>query len=463
MPDWDSMIADHVIMSHESHLPFAKKLRRNRKALWVTIRIQPHHSNLFRQMSASKKQKTTRKRPPTGRPLATTTISQPTVEDAAKQTIQCSFSPDGGLFAFLMLAVDKHRLRIYDTHTSQSVAEYIFESGEATSLKWANIDLSMSEDADNQPSTKKRRMKDINAAEGFVGNDFGRIVVLGTSDGAVLLFSPLHGRVIRKLSHPSSNAAVLSVAVHGTDIQTTIWASGADSAVRIWDIQSGNILSQWKNEERIPYTCLSPRPAALDTEEQQVLVAHHSIQLFSSSARYSKTSRPEQLASFIGHASQVKNLEWDTSQSPSERFYSSAEGDRFIYMWQIPREGSTEGKTLLSIPLESAVDTFMQLSGTGGLRFVTLSVSGKVSFFHISDDVSTLSTPASSDSRLGRKVPTIVPQSQISQTGEPTAKIVGISSIPGQQGYIRISRLIKGIRPVFDDVVRKAYSCIAKY
>ena len=413
-------------------------------------------------MSASKKQKTTRRRPSAGRPVATTTISQPTVEDAATQAIKCSFSPDGDLFAFLMLAVDKHRLRVYDTHTNQSVAEYIFESARATSLKWAKIALSMSEDADHQPSTKKRRMKDVNATEGSKGNDLARIVILGTSDGAILLFSPSHGRVTRKLSHSSSNAAILSVAV---GIQT-IWTCGADSAVRIWDIQSGNILSHWKNEERIPYTCVSLLPASLDTEEQQILVAHHSIQLFSSSARHSRTSKPEQLASFTGHASQVKNLEWDTSQSPSERFYSSAEGDRFVYMWQISREGSTEGKTLLSIPLESAVDTFMQLqlkSGIGGPTLVTLSVSGKVSLFRICDDISTLSTPASSDSRLGQKVPTLVPQSQISQIGESTAKIVGISPIPGQQGYIRVSRLIHGIRPVFDDVVSKTFPCTAKY
>jgi U3 small nucleolar RNA-associated protein 5 len=408
-------------------------------------------------MSAPKKQKAIRKNPPAGRPPATTTISQPTVGDTAKQSIRCSFSPDGDLFAFLMLAVDKHRLRVYDTHTNQSAAEYIFESARVTSLTWANIDLSVSEDTDYQPSTKKRRKKNANATEESASNNLSRIIILGSSDGAILLFSPSHGRVIRRLSHPSSSAAVLSVAVRGTGTKT-LWASGADSAVRIWDIQSGNILNHWKNEERVPYTCVSLLPVTLNTEDQQALLAHHSIQLFSSSSGGTGTSKPEQLALFTGHASQIKNLEWDTSESPPERFYSSAEGDRFVYMWQIPKDGSKEGKTLLSIPLESAVDTFMQLRpkpGAGGRTLVSLGVSGTVSFFHIPDDISTLAS-------LGQKVPTMVPRSQISKTGESMARIVGISPISGQQGYIRVSRLINGIRPVFDDVVCKVYSCEAE-
>lgn len=60
--------------------------------------------------STPSKSKTPRNKPPKGRPVTTSAISQPTVEDASSTHPLSSFSPKGELFAFLSPAVDKHRL-----------------------------------------------------------------------------------------------------------------------------------------------------------------------------------------------------------------------------------------------------------------------------------------------------------------------------------------------------------------
>ena len=94
-----------------------------------------------------------RNKPPKSRPAATSALSQPAVEDASSTYSLSSFSHDGELFAFLSLAVDKHRLRVYDTTTGQPVAEHVFDS-RVSSLCWARFDASQGEDG---PRRKRKR------------------------------------------------------------------------------------------------------------------------------------------------------------------------------------------------------------------------------------------------------------------------------------------------------------------
>src|SRR5580658_6057079 len=84
-----------------------------------------------------------RKKPPTSRPTSTSQISHPvTVEGASALVSLSSFSPKGDLFAFVSLAVDKHRLRVFDTTSARSVAEHTVDSSRVTTLAWSSIDLS---------------------------------------------------------------------------------------------------------------------------------------------------------------------------------------------------------------------------------------------------------------------------------------------------------------------------------
>jgi U3 small nucleolar RNA-associated protein 5 len=117
-------------------------------------------------MSSQKSKKKTKA--PQGRPTSTAAISQPTVEDSSQLTSLSSFSPDGNHFAFLSLAVDKHRLRVYSTVSGQSVAEHILENARVSAVAWGSFTASAgpaSTPTDGLPSKKKRRRKESTSAD----------------------------------------------------------------------------------------------------------------------------------------------------------------------------------------------------------------------------------------------------------------------------------------------------------
>ncbi|KAG6814451.1 hypothetical protein H0H92_007455 [Tricholoma furcatifolium] len=397
-----------------------------------------------------------RAKPPQNRPVSTSAISQPVVEDASHLTVLSSFSPDGNHFAFFSLAVDKHRLRVYSTVTGQSVAEHIIDSARVSSTTWATFnpaeEQNTSANVEPSPNKKKRRKRDSLAAGEETQSAAIEVVVLGLSDGTILFFSPNHGRVLRTLSHPSSTSDILAVAmVKNSDNTSTLWASGADGAVRIWDAKKNEIVASWKNDDRIPYTSLAPRPS-VEEDRVDVLAAHHSIRLLSSPSSYAGLQKPKELATFAGHASSTRQLQWDVSQLPPTRFLSHAESDRFLYIWEIPEGPSTEGKAVASIPLDSDSRNFSLLlspkasSATQKQTLLTLSTSGKISLFPIPSELST-----STGSK--QKLPTLLPRSILTTSAKSaaSAKVIN-AAFASEDGRIRVVRLVSGIRPVFDVV-----------
>ncbi|KAJ7480156.1 WD40-repeat-containing domain protein [Mycena galericulata] len=404
-------------------------------------------------MASSGNSKKNRSKPPRGRPPATSAISQPVVEDASYLTALSSFSPQGNLFAYLSLAVDKHRLRVYDTATGQSVAEHVVDSARVTSSTWGNFDASDGQrsDVEEPPNKKKRKKRDSEANADGPAAAFG-IVVLGLSDGTVLFFSPTHGRIIRTLSHSTSTAAILSVVLtDGGDSAPTTWTSGADGAIRLWNAQKNDILGSWKNDDRIPYSSMAIRPSAED-DRIDVLVANHSIRLLSTSPD-ALTEKPAQLASFTGHASSVKHLQWDASQTPATRFMSMADGDRIVSIWQSPEGSVADGKMVASVELDSDARTIALSvsSPTSSERqnLLTLTASGKISIFPIPTEL----VPPASSSRTQHKVSTLLPRSNLTvlaKKGSSGSQVVDASFAAGVFGNIRVARIVGGVRPVFD-------------
>jgi U3 small nucleolar RNA-associated protein 5 len=414
-------------------------------------------------MSSSKPKKGHTK-PPQGRPMSTSAISQPAVEDASHLTALSSFSPKGNHFAFLSLAVDKHRLRVYDTVSGQSVAEHIVDSARVSTLSWSSIKFSeaqnASSDAGTSPTKKKRKKRNSLAVEETVEKNAIEVVILGLSDGTVLFFSPIHGRVLRTLSHLTSTAAILSVVVvENRDKISTIWTSGADGTIRLWNAQKNDILGSWKNDDRIPYSAMAVRP--MDEEDRvDVLAAHHSIRLLSSTSERTEfdTKKPTQLKTFTGHASSIRNLQWDASQIPSARFLSLAEADRFLYIWEVLEGPSTEGRPVASIPLDSDARNFSlsipQHSPdiTERQTLLTLSASGKISIYPIPQEL----PPPASTSRTQHNISTLLPRSNLSVSSKvagSTSKVVDAAFSIEDKGSIRIARIVGGVRPVFDVVV----------
>jgi len=407
----------------------------------------------------SSKSKKGRTKPPQGRPVATSAISQPSVEDASSFTALSSFSPKGNHFAFLSLAVDKHRLRVYETISGQSVAEHIVDSARVSTLTWSNIRFSEAQnitpDVGTSPTKRKRKKRNSLVTEDIVQRNAIEVVILGLSDGTVIFFSPTHGRVIRTLFHPASTAEILSVVVvENHDDVSTIWTSGADGTIRLWNVQKNDILGSWKNDDRIPYSAMAIRPID-EVGRVDVLAAHHGIHLLSTTSDYKDLDikKPTQLGSFTGHASSIRNLQWDASQMPSTRFLSLAEADRFLYIWE-----ASKGSPVASIPLDSDARNFLlsisqhSTDTTEGQTLLTLSASGKISIYPISMELS----PPASTSRTQHKISTLLPRSTLtvsSDVATSTLRVVDAAFSVKDKGSIHIARIVGGVRPVFDIVV----------
>ncbi|KAJ3865766.1 WD40-repeat-containing domain protein [Lentinula novae-zelandiae] len=387
-------------------------------------------------MSTSDKSKKNQTKQSKSRPIATSTISQPVVEDSSSLTALSSFSSKGDFFAYLSLAVDKHRLRIYDPATGQSVAEHIVNSARVSSLSWHYLSTVIS--STGLPPSKKKRRKSQASEDAQSGST--QTVALGLSDGSVVFFSPTHGRVLSTLSHPSSTSAILSLVgeEHSRDGSSNVWTSGADGVIRLWNVHRNEMRGSWKNDDRIPYTSMALRPLP-DNENPELLVAHHSIRLLSIESDLAN-QKPKDLASFTGHASSIKMLQWDTSASPCRRFVSMAENDRVISLWDL-----TTSKMVASVQLDSDARYISLSASTSTL--LTLAASGKVSVYPIPDEV----VPPASSNRTQHKIPTLLPRSTlfVSSKGN-SSHLVASSFVEGSSRSIRVVRIVGGIRPVFN-------------
>lgn len=398
----------------------------------------------------------------------TSAISHPVVEDVSTLAALSAFSPQANLFAFLSLAIDKHRLRIYDTVTGKSVAEHVVDNARITTLVWGQIDLSekpttsVEENSGEAKKKGKRKRLSNGTSAGVTPKVETEVVVLGLSDGTVSFFSPSHGRVLRTLSHTSSTAAILSIVLADNEEKgPTVWTSGADGSIRVWNARQNTVAGSWKIDDRIPYSSMAIRPTSSLTEDGRIdlLVANHGIRLLSVSADADSGElvgpKPKELAKFTGHASNIRNLQWDAST----RFLSTADADRFIYVWEVPTGTHVEGKIVLSIPLDSNVRHVSlttpspSSSPSEKQTILALSASGKISVYPIPSEL----TPPASSEKTKHKVPTLLPRSTVNVTSKKSStstQVVDASFITGQEGHIKVARIVGGIRPVFDVAVR---------
>ncbi|TFK76707.1 NUC189-domain-containing protein [Pluteus cervinus] len=413
--------------------------------------------------TVSKKTKKQSQKAPKGRPFSTSIISRPAVEDTTQVTALSSFSPDGYHFAFLSLAVDKHRLRIYHAETGQSISEHIVESARVSCLSWGTyepLDRSgIDQDGTASPSKKKRKKRNSTAPADVPQPDAVQVVMLGLSDGTILLFSPIHGRVLQTLIHTTSTSAILSVVSVKDEEGSKIWTSGADGSVRLWDAGKNDVLGSWKNDNRIPYSRLAIQPRSSD-EDVHLLAAHHSIRLLAADPSFTDLDgkSPQQVANFTGHASNVTELQWDSSSPNSNRFFSIAEADRFVYLWELPTGSTTEGKAIASIPLDSdarrialCIPPTESMNKKSKQQLLALSATGAISIYPIPTEIA---TPASSKGTQ-HKLPTLTSRTNLSASSKnasATARIADASFASGEEGHVRIARVVGGIRPVFDNI-----------
>ncbi|KAH9060766.1 hypothetical protein EDB87DRAFT_1561352 [Lactarius vividus] len=405
-------------------------------------------------VAARKKKSASRK----GRPVSNSAISQPALENSSSVDTLSAFSPSGDLFALVSLAVDKHRLRVYDTTTGTSVSEYIVDSARVTALSWALFQnpKSLSEDHEPEESAprKKRKKRDASALSPHAEPAPIPVIVLGLSTGSVILFSPSHARVIRNLSHPSSTSPILSLDAYtrAADAALILLTSSTACFVLTWNAQTGELLSTNKTDERSPGTSLSLLPT-VEPDCPSFLLAHHSIRMLSTSSDSLLTS-PQKLTEesrFIGHASNVTMLRWQPSESEGQspqRFASIAQADRYVQLWEVPRVLGSEGRLVASAPLDSDARHISFSKSPTHSRLLVLSASGRISIFTPTSNLASTGTPK----KTKEKVATLSPRSSATisfrRGGTRSANVVNATF--EQEGRIRVARLAGGVRPVFD-------------
>lgn len=417
--------------------------------------------------AVSQKSKKQKVKPPKSRPPATSSISQAAVEDAWSSTILSSFSPTAELFAFLSLGIDKHRLRVYDVKANQAMAEHEVDQARVTSLAWISFSVSEDRTSLNQadsPHSKKRKKADNVATNGSTSVSSStkvQAVAIGLSDGRVQIFSPVHRRIVRSLTPSSGNSPVLSItSANGGGDTENIWTSSSDGVLRLWDVQKGEVLRS-HSEGQGPYSALSIRPGVED-DQSQLLVANNSIQLLSSlddssASDASEADTMKELCSFSGHASAVKAFRWDSSRSPAKRFFSSAEDDRFVYIWEVPEPTSSKGKMVASCPLDSDVRQIEVTSSVGKQILLSLSTSGKITLSPVPSEL----TSSTGSKNTKHQVPTLLPRSTVTLSNKKSTsdvRIISAAFSPTGDGRICTALLSGGVKLGFDTLVCKFHS-----
>jgi U3 small nucleolar RNA-associated protein 5 len=398
--------------------------------------------------ASSKKHKV---KPPKRRPVSNTSLSHPPSRDSSFFATLSAFSPSADLFAIVSLPVGKHRLRVHDTNTGRSISEHIPDSARITALSWATFPTHKPLSEEGQESEysaprKKRKKHDSRAPLPASGPDAIPVVALGLSTGYITIFSPSHARVIRTLTHPSSTSSILAfdVCTNVPGIALIFVTSCADSFIRTWNAQTGELLSSSKNDDGLPGTSLSLRPG-VESDHPSFLLAHHSIRLLSTSSLLTSEQKPTEEARFVGHASNVTMLRWQPFDSQPRIFASIAESDRHVHIWEVPHGLGGEGKLLASAPLDSDARHISFSRSPNHPSLLVLSASGRISIF-----TSTNVTPQ----KTKEKVTILSPMSSATVfLRRSTTAVQVINAAFDQDGQIRVVWLAGGVRPVFNVIV----------
>ncbi|KAG8902750.1 Small subunit (SSU) processome component, partial [Tulasnella sp. 403] len=368
-----------------------------------------------------------------------------------------SYSPDGRQFAYLSLAVDKHRLRVYNTTTGKSKAEYVVEKQRVTAMSWLDVNNDF---VDAKKVGKKRKTQHDNQGDAALIS----VVALGTSEGTVLFFCPTRNQVIYTLPQPTSSSSVLAIAssAPSQDPKNTIlWTSNQDGIIRAWSLQTGSVVGTWQDPDRTPFTSISLRPQPPnDSQDSTHLIAgHHNIRLFTlqptTSPESTDIQRPTVLSSFAGHASPVTAFEWDPTyptSSPSRRFVSIAENDRIVQIWQLSsREESSKGKLVATLPLDSDVRhiSLSSKSYTSTSQvLLALSSTGIVSVLPIHKKLASSKSKTKVETLVAECTAAVAPDEE---GGETRSSIIAAQFLETMPGHINITRIV-AMRPIFETI-----------
>lgn len=425
-----------------------------------------------------------------------------------------AFSPAGAhelYYAHLHAAPDAHTLRVYsldgkcisrwasNAHgDEQGDDNSAVDEPRVRSIEWCTLPASSTDEAVAQQQAEGKRGKKRRKSDGGGAVDSPAkptldslrpaapqaLLALGLESGSILLWQPA-GTQARTLSHAASNSLVTALAAPvGADAAGHLWSAHADGSVRLWDVESGNVLGKvagLAEEPRWDDMLVRYEAAATESGKRtvQLVLSHlslhvYTLQLAGASKKEGKVRdlKATELGRCTGHVEPC-SVRWTGASVASSgssaddsldklTFLSYAPTDRFVQIWQIPTGPSSSphiGLLLARLALDSGVASaaVSPLSSTSSSQTLGAidATTGNVSLTTLPVSFSAESaTPSKKGKKHGLGVVALETQSEITapaQGGRNEANVSAVAFRPEEDGKVVLCR--GGVKPMFEVVV----------
>ncbi|KAG1375378.1 hypothetical protein G6F61_008523 [Rhizopus arrhizus] len=209
-------------------------------------------------------------------------------------------------FALISMAMDRHRLRIFNVRSGTVSNDYSTKEKErVTCLTWGDIKDNSDLQANTVQAFKKKKSGTA---------PLSKAIALGMQSGSISLYSLSHGIVIKRLENahttPISDFVMTKDGSRGYSV-------AEDNYIVEWDIEEAKEVSKWKADAK------NVRKLKLSHDETKLATAGHTITLWDLTTH-------TVIKKFTGHASMVKELAFSPQD---DLLVSSAEDDRYINVW----------------------------------------------------------------------------------------------------------------------------------
>ncbi|CEI89834.1 hypothetical protein RMCBS344292_04179 [Rhizopus microsporus] len=230
-------------------------------------------------------------------------------------------------FALISMAMDRHRLRIFNVRSGTVSNDYSAKEKErVTCLSWGYI----KDNSDLQASTVQAFKKKKSGVA-----PLSKVIALGMQSGSISIYSLSHGIVIKRLENahttPISDFVMTKDGSRGYSV-------AEDNYIIEWDIEEEKELFKWKADAK------NVRKLKLSHDGSKLATAGHTITLWDLNSR-------SVIKKFTGHASVVKELAFSPQD---DLLVSSAEDDRYINVWDA-QSSNTNANNVTALTVESNV------------------------------------------------------------------------------------------------------------
>ncbi|KAL0088401.1 WD40-repeat-containing domain protein [Phycomyces blakesleeanus] len=267
---------------------------------------------------------------PTFKPNPDTSVTTTSTAAAASAGILLTgfdTSPTADHFALVTHGIDRHRLRIFNVRSGTVNNDHTGDKKEKfTSLTWGHVrdDGDLGQTTESKANKRRRGLANLN-----------KVVALGTNNGTVVIYSLIHGAIVKRLAG-AHTMAILDFILNKNG--TKGYSLAEDNYIVEWDIEQEKEVKKWKADVK------NARKLKLSHDETRLATAGHTISLWDLASM-------KVLKKYTGHASGVTQLAFSHQD---DVLVSSAEDDRYVNVWDAQLKNDNTNN-LTSLTLENNV------------------------------------------------------------------------------------------------------------